>query len=71
MIISQKFTPKYWVINDLLTDDVYIATAAKGMRESINKYQEIMHRDYYQDFDAGRIQCNLVEIRLINVDDGK
>lgn len=35
---NQKLTPKYWVVHDKKTDDVFIGTVAKSMTESLELF---------------------------------
>ncbi len=38
MDVNQKFTPKYWFIHSVESDDVFIWTGNKSMQGAIDEY---------------------------------
>lgn len=76
---KQKFTPKYWVVHDKATSDVFIETADNSMFDSIQKF---LHRNAYEyfgtvdDYEAKEmflyhpsLDCSLVEIKLVEMEE--
>lgn len=74
----QKLTPKYWVVHDVKSDDIFTFTMDKNQRDSIIKFLlqkgkelygisgDISCEDYYNSFLCDeRYACNLVEVKLV------
>jgi hypothetical protein len=64
---NQKFSPKYWVVHDVSTDDVFIDTASKSLAEAEHKYITKYLRpdrslDYY---DNDNLKCILIKIKEV------
>jgi hypothetical protein len=70
MNTSQQFTPKYWVVHDTLSDDVFMQTADKSKQESIRKFLGLEPKllwnfdEYYLPEDCN-LDCSLVEINIV------
>jgi hypothetical protein len=76
---TQKLSPKYWVVHDTTTDDVFIDTAKKGKENSIDAF--IYHYGFktfgiLKDYDAReafdnqtRYECILIEILHVKLGD--
>jgi len=75
MKTTQKLTPKYWVVHDKTTDDVFIDTARKGLAEAIDAFMDkhsydrwgIHPDDKLQDlwFEDACLEVILVEINML------
>lgn len=78
MISNQKLSPKYWVVHDNQTQDVFIDTAHKSMGWAIQLFldkhaytyfgklaDEDEARDKYED--AENLQCILIEVNPVRV----
>ncbi len=75
---DQKLTPKYWVVHDKNTDDVYLSSAHKSKTESETRFVEqlmlpCLHSDmsfedafdlYLEDEDY---ECILIEIKEVKL----
>ena len=74
---KQKFTPKYWVVHDKATSDVFIKTADKSMFDSIQKFLQLSAYEYFGTVDDDEaesmfldhpsLDCSLVEIKLVEM----
>lgn len=72
---DQQLTPKYWVVHDTATDDVFIATARKVLRHSIEAFLNGYAYSYFGSvsddkaaemfYDHPSLDCSLVEIKLV------
>lgn len=59
---EQKYTPKYWVAHNELTNDVYVSTLFKSLRGSQQAFEVVSeHVAYLSD-----IKFSLVEIKLVD-----
>jgi hypothetical protein len=47
MQTNQKLSPKYWVVHDKTTTDVFIKTAHKGRQESIGLFLIQQGHNYF------------------------
>jgi hypothetical protein len=75
MNTEQKLTPKYWVVHDTVTDDVFIDTARKGVMAAIDAFLDLHSYDYFgtvSDEEAAALYYehpsltySLVEIKLV------
>lgn len=77
MYKEQKHSPKYWVVHDKHSDDVFIGTAHKSkfMSERLFVHNNLMtmfpHAEeedlfemYYNEEDYG---CILIELKLVDI----
>lgn len=76
---NQKFTPKYWVVHDKETDDIFPFTMHKNKRQSEEIFAEhlidIVYEytsieDALEVFDSdkgGTYECILVEIKQVEM----
>jgi len=73
---NQKFSPKYWVVHDISTDDVFIDTACKTKSDSENSYitnylwgkqvNTLSRFDAEDVFENnGNLKCILIEIKEV------
>lgn len=61
---DQEFTPKYWIVHDTTTDDVFLHTASKSMDRSIQKHDDLYGG--YDCFEEGsNLRCSLFELRIV------
>ena len=61
----QKLSPKYWIVHDTLTDDVFLKTANKSRSRSIALYETFCIKDGYFGYPQN-IKCDLFELKLVN-----
>jgi hypothetical protein len=63
---DQNFTPKYWVLHDLDTDDIFAITLSKSL-ESSKTLAKIHQISAYKKWMEGKgnYKFALVEIRLV------
>ena len=74
MNAEQKLTPKYWVVHDTVTDDVFISTARKGAKSAIDAFLDLHSYDYFGTvsdeevvglyYEHPSLKCSLMEIKL-------
>lgn len=73
---DQKHSPKYWVVHDKQTDDVFLFSAHKCKQRSIELFLERMSEvcpllsedDLYEEFENNEYsECILVEIKKVGV----
>lgn len=79
---SQNLTPKYWMVHDVTTDDVFIDTASKTYKESVmlflKNHDSGFHpieespelEDFYAAFhslDQSKFRCELMSIESTEV----
>ena len=73
---NQELTPKYWVVHDKKTDDVFIETASKGIFESVDIFLKLCSYEYSGKVMADEdlpawfdeeedLECILIEINKI------
>ena len=72
---TQKFTPKYWVVHKINSDDIKTYTMNKNMQESIQTFLEtkffaeegeFSYEDLWEYwYEQEDYVCELVEVRLI------
>lgn len=75
MNTKQKLTPKYWVVHDTTTDDVFIDTACKSIKYSIEAFLNLHAYSYFGTvddeevagmfYDHPSLDCSLIEINLV------
>ena len=75
---NQKLSPKYWVVHDTESSDVYLYTAHKGKYSSMEIFESSnFYRlpelnacdDTYEWWDnQTRYKCELIEIKLVGED---
>lgn len=75
MNTKQKLTPKYWVVHDTATHDVFINTASKAHDDAIDKFLELNAKSYFGTEDESEavnmlythpsLDCSLIEINLV------
>jgi len=75
---NQKLSPKYWVVHDTESSDVYLYTANKCKYSSMEAFSESSHYhlpelnacdDIYEWWDnQTRYKCELIEIKLVNME---
>lgn len=63
MKTEQEFTPKYWVLHDIDSDDVYIDTLAKSYTTCKNLSAML----YCDEMHTDNVQISPVEIKLVNL----
>lgn len=74
---TQKLTPKYWIVHNTTTDDVYIKSAHKWKDQAIENF---LHNHSYNlagcipddellswYLDHPDLQCDLFELKLVEV----
>lgn len=61
---EQKLTPKYWIVHDATTDDVFLETAHKSRDKAIQRYElfEITN-GYFEDNE--NLKCSLFELKIV------
>lgn len=69
---SQKYLPKYWVVHDKNTDDVFVQTMSKSLNDAENKfvkycaecrYGDLCHDDLFESFyEDENLETILIEI---------
>ena len=73
---DQKHSPKYWVVHDKQTDDVFLSSAHKSKHVSERLFLEQMSKmftnpsydDLYEAFENDEdYECILVEIKKVEV----
>mgnify|MGYP006883101490 CR=1 FL=1 len=64
MKVGQKYTPKYWVLHDITSDDVLFWTMHKNKVSCILEYDENNEVSFEEDED---LDCILIEIREVKV----
>lgn len=64
MNTNQKYTPKYWVVHNPKTEDVYIDTLDKSLTGSCDKFLELYPGIRSGLFD-GSFKCELIELQLV------
>lgn len=71
---DQKHSPKYWVVHDKQTDDIFLSSAHKWKQRSIDLFLEQMSKmftnssydDLYEAFENDEdYECILVEIKKV------
>ena len=60
---NQKLKPKYWVVHDVTTSDVFIYTASKDMLAAIVQYERIAGEGSF--FDSPNLACGVIEINMV------
>ena len=72
---NQKYTPKYWVVHDKETDDIFTSTMHKSKHQSEEIFAEILMEvigykcvedaleGYYDSSDT--YECILIEIKQV------
>jgi hypothetical protein len=63
MVDPQKIKPKYWVVHDVTTSDVFIYTACKNTHDAIMQYERIAGEGSF--FDNPNLACGLIEINMV------
>ncbi len=66
MNLNQKLSPKYWVIHDKTSDDVYLWTGDKNREEAIYLYNNTTRSDLSFEEDE-KLECILIEIKEVKV----
>lgn len=60
---NQEFTPKYWVMHDKNTDDIFVDTMDKCMSRSKGKYNKLhKDKDGVNIESARDLECILISI---------
>lgn len=75
MKATQRLTPKYWVVHDSYTDDVFIQTASKSISGATNKFLDLHAHSYFgvvsdqevldMYYSHQSLKCSLVEVKLM------
>ncbi len=64
---DQYYTPKYWVVHDKSSDDVFMWTASKIRQEAIELFDHSNRCSV--DFDYNELlECILIEVRMMSED---
>ena len=61
---NQKYTPKYWVLHDYRTDDVYLQTASKSKGECFTFSDAMLGKEWE---DCESLEVILVEVRMVKL----
>lgn len=75
---DQKHSPKYWVVHDKTSDDVFINTASKNRQTSVDIFLDDNSFDYWGCYIEGdellglyklseNLETILVEINIVKV----
>ena len=74
---NQKYTPKYWVVHDKETDDIFPSTMHKSKWQSeelfINQMTEILNFSNFEDAresyenNSDTYECILIEIKQVRM----
>lgn len=67
---SQKCSPKYWIVHNPNSNDVYLSTASKSLHNSIDHFNESARAEVYtfeEQFMMGIVACDLFEINFAKV----
>lgn len=77
MINNQKLSPKYWVVHDNQTQDVFIDTASKTKQCAIEAFLDNHSYNYFgwaideelwdKYEDAENLQCVIIEVSPVRV----
>ena len=69
---NQKYLPKYWVVHDKNTDDVFVQTMSKSLNDAENKfvkycaesrYGDLCYDDLFESFyEDENLETILIEI---------
>ena len=59
----QHFTPKYWVVHDKTSDDVFLWTASKSYQGAISSWE--VKNDFHENEN---LECILIEVRMMSGD---
>ncbi len=65
MKAEQKFTPKYWIVHDSTTDDVFLRTASKWRDTAIQRYELFEGKGKYFE-DSEGLKCSLFELKIFD-----
>ena len=57
---DQKFTPKYWVLHDKTTDDVFTDSMRKSRADVCSYAEKLLAEDWFMD---DNLEIILVEIK--------
>ena len=61
---DQKLLPKYWIVHDTTTDDVFLKTANKNRDKSIQRYELFeITEGYFEDNED--LKCSLFELKIV------
>jgi len=63
MKIDQKYTPKYWIGHRKSDDDVFVTTANKGRKDTVQAMEELFGEDWFMDED---LEVIIFEIKIAN-----
>lgn len=58
---NQKYSPKYWIVHDISTDDVFLHTASKTRSRAIQKHEDL-YGCFAEDLNT---RCSLFELKLV------
>tara|TARA_R110000744_G_C19371770_1_gene563232 strand:- start:73942 stop:74142 length:201 start_codon:yes stop_codon:yes gene_type:complete len=61
----QEFTPKYWIVNDKLSNDVIIETASKGRHGTVMLMDKFIGNSQWEGNE--NFEVILVEIKEVEV----
>lgn len=63
---DQKLSPKYWVVHDKTTDEVFLDTANKSKLRSISSFlgQDLDYNDFLA---SDHLECILIEIKEVKL----
>jgi hypothetical protein len=64
MKIDQKYTPKYWVVHDKGTDDVFLWTGSKSFQGAIDEYNLNMEVPFE---DSPTLEVVLVSLEMVDL----
>ena len=67
---NQKFTPKYWVFHNKLTDDIFKNTMSKNYR-TCQSLAARLHPTEFNQYVEGEdaYQVTLIEVRVVDQND--
>ena len=69
---NQEHVPKYWVIHNPRSSEVYLDTANKSRCHCIYNFNEsgrASHEDFDEQVEKGIVACDLIEICFANLGD--
>lgn len=65
MKADQKYTPKYWVVHDKTTDDVFLETMNKTRSDAIETFADIYGVEEWTH--NGNTEVILIEINMVDL----
>ena len=65
MKAEQEFTPKYWIVHDSTTDDVFLRTASECRNTAIQRYELFEVKGKYFE-DNEDLKCSLFELKIFD-----